>query len=92
MKTLIIIGVVVGFLGIISLTTCIVVDFILMKKKLKEISAGMTGKEIQEKAKCQVKIEKVDGDEFEAKVVSPLKFFKYKLIFKNGKLKQVGRI
>lgn len=88
------IAVVIGlaFIAAVAFTSFVIVDRILISKKLKAITKGMTGKEIQYAAKTKLQIVNVSGDTFCARLRSPFRFFKYNLVFKDGKLKEVGRI
>lgn len=92
MKIFIIIMVVIVFIAVLTLTICVSTDKILMQKKIKEMKVGMTGHQLQEAAKIKLKFLSMSGDYYYAKVISPMHFFKYNLVFKNGRLKEVERI
>lgn len=84
----------VSILGLaaIAISACVITDRILIVKKLKVIKAGMTGHQVQDAAKCKLRFISVYGDCYYAQLISPLKFYKYNLKFKNGKLKDINRM
>ena len=92
MKIFIIVTVILFSIIIIAFMTCVTTDRILVVKKLKQIKSGMTGYQVQDAAKVKLKFISVKGEYYYAQMISPRHFYKYNLVFRNGKLKEVGRI
>lgn len=84
--------VVTAFIAVFVLATLIILDKVLMTERLKKAHAGMTGHQFQNETKCKLKVFSVENPFYYAKVVSPLKFFKYTVVFKNGRLKEINRM
>lgn len=92
MKVFIIICVIILFVGALAFAGCVITDKILISKKLKAMRAGMTGYQVQEAAKVKLKFISMSGEYYYAKVISPLRFFRYELTFKNGRLKAITKV
>ena len=77
-----------SILAVGALIFCVVmiVDKTVFDKKIKEIGLGLTGKEIQDMTGKKLKIVKVEGNSYQAIVMSTLTIFKYRLVFFEGKL------
>lgn len=77
-----------AIVSILSLLFCsaVIIDKTVFTQKVREISAGMTGREIQNITGLKVKITEVKGNVFYARINSTLSLFRYRLAFCNGKL------
>lgn len=77
-----------GILAMLSIIICtlIIVDKTLFEKKINSIDVGMTGREIQENTGLRLRIIKVDGNTYYARVISVSTIFKYRFAFYDGKL------
>lgn len=78
-----------SIVSILSLIFCIlvIVDMTLFSHKIRIITTGMTGKEIQVSTGLKLKILKIEpGNVYYARINSHLNFFRYRLVFYNGKL------
>lgn len=77
-----------SIVSILSLIFCIlvIVDMTIFSSKMRNVSSGMTGKEIQDATGLKLKILKIESGVYYARIVSSLSFFHYRLVFCNGKL------
>lgn len=92
MKIAIICIVSIVFSVVLVLTTLITVDRCMITHKMKSIHAGMTGHQVQDAARCKLKVISITDKSYHAQLVSPLHFFKYTLLFKDGRLKALQRM
>ena len=92
MKIAIICIISIVFSVVLVLTTLITVDRCMVAHKMKNIHAGMTGHQVQDAAKCKLKVISITDKSYHAQLVSPLHFFKYTLLFKDGRLKTLQRM
>jgi len=77
-----------SILSVASLVFCalIVVDRTIFQGKVRLISIGMTGKEIEELTGFKLTILEIGRTSYSAQVRSMLTIFKCKLVFHNGRL------
>lgn len=80
--------------ALLAVGFCVIVfaDKITFDKKIQNIEQGMTGKQIENKANLKLDVIRIEGNTYYAKIYSPLKMFKYQLLFKDGKLLQKHRV
>ena len=79
---------------VMLVVAAIVTDRIILSIRLNRIEVGMTGQGIMKVTKLPLKIilvNKKDGS-FQAIMTSPLKIFKYKLYFKDGRYTRKERV
>ena len=77
-----------SIISVLSLIFCIlvIVDSTIFSQKIKEVRTGMTGKEVQDITNMKLKILKIEGNVYYARISSYLTMFRYRLVFCNGKL------
>ena len=77
-----------SIISILSLIFCIlvIVDSTIFSQKIKEVRTGMTGKQVQEATNMKIRILKVEGNVYYARLSSYLTMFRYRLVFCNGRL------
>lgn len=77
-----------GIIAILSLVFCsvVIIDKTIFDNKIRNIDSGMTGKEVQEAAGRKLEIVKIEGNTYYARIKSHLRFFRYRLVFFNGRL------
>jgi hypothetical protein len=77
-----------SIVAILSLVFCtlVIIDKTIFDSKIREIDNGMTGKEVQNVSGKKLEIIKIDGNTYYARIKSSMKFYRYRLVFFNGRL------
>lgn len=80
--------IVFGIISVLALVFCIIIvlDRALFMYKIKKIKNGMTGRQIENETNLRLRIFKIEGNSYNAQVISMLTIFKYRLTFFEGKL------